>query len=278
MQVLDHRYLATVEDILGEGMPKKDRTGVGTRSSFGHTFSHRMADGFPLLTTKKIHFKSVKGELLWFLSGSTNAKTLRDKYEVTIWDEWAAENGELGPIYGKQWTDWKGVDTGGLPVVANQIQMAIDQLKTNPDSRRIIVNAWNVAQIHEMALPPCHVMFQFYSFDKEGNRYLSLSWYQRSVDVGLGLPFNIASYGLLLEMVAQQVGMIPYELIGMFGDVHIYENHIEALSTQLSRDPTRYQLPKLELNKAKDIFSYKMNDIKLIGYEAYPHIKMDVAV
>ncbi len=262
------QYHELLETILKQGVKKEDRTGTGTLSIFGYQMRFNLNDGFPLVTTKKIHFKSVVYELLWFLRGETNIKYLKEN-GVTIWDEWADENGELGPIYGKQWRKWDGYD--GIQI--DQIKNVIEEIKKNPNSRRLIVSAWNVAQIEQMKLPPCHILFQFYVSDGK----LSLQLYQRSADVFLGVPFNIASYSLLLMMVAQVTGLEAYEFIHTLGDAHLYLNHIEQAKLQLSRDFR--PLPKVELNKQiKNIDGFKFEDIKLIGYDPHPHIKADVSV
>jgi thymidylate synthase len=333
-----HQYIELLEKIRTEGKIKGDRTGTGTFSIFGHQMRFRMSDGFPLLSIKKTHFKSVVHELLWFLQGSTNTKYLKDN-GVTIWNEWEDEDGELGPVYGKQWVDWlgygDGVQSGHMdalghidfrPKGINQIEEVINQLKNNPDSRRIMVNAWNVSEINKMKLPPCHYGFQFYTtelsqserlqlfpkyhpnksiddFRPEGmevqslthqwesrlnkagipKRAVSLMWHQRSVDTFLGLPFNIASYGLLLHMIAQCVNMVPYELIGTLGDTHLYSNHSEQVRELLSRwkevKSNEPKLPILKLNpEIKDIFSFKYEDITLEGYNPMPSIKAPVAI
>ncbi len=256
-------YHDLLRDILQNGTFKQDRTGTGTYSVFGRQLRFNLDEGFPLITTKKVHFKSVVYELLWFLKGDTNVKYLQEN-GVTIWDEWADENGDLGPVYGKQWVDWNG---------HNQIQEVIDTIKKNPDSRRMIVSAWNVAEIPKMKLPPCHILFQFYC---QGDK-LSLQLYQRSCDVFLGLPFNIASYALLLMMVAQVTDKIPHEFIWTGGDTHIYQNHLEQVNLQLSREP--YPLPKIELNpEVKNIFDFTYSDIILHNYQYHPAIKAPVAV
>lgn len=242
-----------------------DRTGVGTMGFFGHQMRFNLQDGFPLVTTKRVHFKSVVGELLWFLSGSTNANELRDKYGVTIWDEWAAPGGELGPVYGAQWRSW-----GGRSI--DQIAGVVDNIKRDPYSRRHLVSAWNPEDLSSMALPPCHAVFQFHVSDGK----LSCQLYQRSADVFLGVPFNIASYALLTHMVASQVGLIPGEFIWTGGDCHLYSNHIDQADEQLSREPKR--LPQLELYSANSIFDYTPDKIRLIGYEPHAAIKAPVAV
>jgi len=262
------QYHELVTHILQHGVPKSDRTGTGTLSVFGHQLRFDLAQGFPLLTTKKCHLKSIIHELLWFLKGDTNIKYLKDN-GVTIWDEWADENGDLGPVYGKQWRKWESA--GGHTV--DQIKDVIDRIKKDPDSRRLIVNAWNAGEVENMALPPCHMMFQFYVADGK----LSCQWYQRSVDVGLGLPFNIASYALLTMMIAQVCDLKLGELVFTGGDVHIYNNHLDALKMQLERKP--FHLPTMKLNPAvKSIEDFKFEDFTLENYQSHPAIKMKVAV
>ncbi len=333
----DHKYINLLQTILNEGTIKKDRTGTGTKSIFASDISHDMSKGFPLLTTKKLHFKSIVHELIWFLKGETNIQYLKDN-GVTIWNEWADENGELGPIYGKQWTDWNGhtrleedyslntVRTsfsgeyvGGKsgPLVErkykgiNQIQYIIDQLKTNPDNRRLLVSAWNVDEIDKMKLPPCHYSFQFYTREMDLNerikeysnslnkhisyfadftesnlddlqfpkRKISILWNQRSVDTFLGLPYNIASYSLLLSMIGHCVNMIPEKVKGNLGDTHLYLNHIDQAKEQINRDCYKYPLPTIKFNtEEKDIFKIKYEDIELIEYNAFPNIKAPIAV
>ncbi len=270
------QYLDLLNRILTEGTDKSDRTGTGTRSVFGHQMRFRMSDGFPLLTTKKLHLKSIIYELLWFLKGSTNIKFLQEN-NVHIWDEWADEQGELGPVYGHQWRSWPDYDGGTI----DQIQYVVDQLKTNPDSRRMIVSAWNVAEVNKMALPPCHTIFQFYTSPcpSEGGekRRLSLQLYQRSADTFLGVPFNIASYALLLQMMAQVTGFEPGDFIHTTGDTHLYLNHLEQARLQLTREPR--PLPTMKLNPdVKDIFSFRYEDFQLEGYDPWPHIKAEVSV
>jgi len=325
MNNLDLQYQALLQDILDNGVEKKDRTGTGTISVFGRQIRHKMSEGFPLLTTKKMAWKTMVTELLWFLRGDTNIKYLVDN-DCHIWDgdayknylnqnmfehiktlgarpysqeefinkiktddEYAKKWGELGPIYGKQWRKWGPMmrdiiplETGGYvykgPI--DQIANLINDLKTNPDSRRLIVNAWNVGELDQMVLPPCHFSFQCYSHEKEGKRYLSLAWNQRSIDFGLGLPFNIASYGLLLEIIAKEVGMIPYELIGNLGDCHIYNNHIDGLKEQLTREP--YPLPKICLDYRegeynKDLTDLTSDDFVLFYYQSHPTIKLPLS-
>jgi len=334
----DKVYHDLLKDILKNGHDKGDRTGTGTKSVFGRQIRFDMKDGFPLLTTKKLHTKSIIHELIWFLSGDTNIEYLQEN-RVSIWDEWADPMGDLGPVYGKQWVDWSGKTQMGLSAKKNaegyyeyvkskttginQIKNLINSLVCSPDSRRIMVSAWNVGEIGQMALPPCHYGFQVWTRelseierfeislksgdtpkgwgtiswvrDKEWNpnnetvievmnrlniprREISLMWNQRSVDTGLGLPFNIASYGLLLEMIAQQTNMIAGELIGNLGDVHIYDNHIEQIQEQLTRESKTDVLPKLKLNKVDTIFDYKFEDFEIVDYDAHSTIKMPIAV
>ncbi len=262
------QYLQLLQHILDNGTEKSDRTGTGTISVFGYQMRFDLAKGFPLVTTKKLHLKSIIHELLWFLKGETNIAYLKE-HGVKIWDEWADENGELGPVYGKQWRSWQGADGKTY----DQIKDVIHQLKNNPDSRRIIVNAWNVAELPDMALSPCHALFQFYV----ANGKLSCQLYQRSADVFLGVPFNIASYALLTLMLAQVCGLQPGEFIHTFGDVHLYSNHVEQAQLQLTRTP--HALPQMKLNPAvADLFDFKYEDFSLENYEAHPHIKAPVAV
>jgi thymidylate synthase len=262
------QYLDILEKVLSEGVRKEDRTGTGTISTFGHQMRFNMKDGFPLLTTKKLHLKSIIHELLWFLKGDTNVKYLQDN-GVRIWNEWADENGDLGHIYGYQWRKWPNYEGGFI----DQISEAIETIKKNPDSRRIIVSAWNVGDIKNMNLPPCPTMFQFYV----ANGKLSLQLYQRSADMFLGVPFDIASYSLLLLMVAQVCDLEPGEFIHTLGDAHIYLNHLEQVNEQLWRDPR--PLPKMKLNpNVKNIFDFKYEDFELIDYDPHPHIKGVVAV
>lgn len=261
-------YLELLQHILDKGTRKQDRTGTGTISTFGYQMRFDLQKGFPLVTTKKLHLRSIIYELLWFLKGDTNIKYLNE-HKVRIWNEWADVNGDLGPVYGHQWRSW-GAPNGKH---IDQISEIIDQIKNNPDSRRIIVSAWNVADIPQMALAPCHALFQFYVADGK----LSLQLYQRSADVFLGVPFNIASYCLLLHMVAQVCNLKVGEFIHTFGDVHIYNNHIDQVNLQLTRDPR--PLPTLKLNPdRKDIFSFKYEDFSIDGYDPHPHIKAEVAV
>lgn len=261
-------YLELIHHILDNGVEKTDRTGTGTRSVFGYQMRFDLRDSFPLVTTKKIHFKSVIHELIWFLSGETNIGYLQEN-GVRIWNEWADENGELGPVYGSQWRSWLGAD--GETV--DQISNVVEQIKTTPDSRRLIVSAWNVAEIPKMKLPPCHSFFQFYVADGE----LSCQLYQRSADVFLGVPFNIASYAALTMMMAQVTGLRLGEFVHTLGDAHLYSNHLTQVETQLSRDPK--PLPTLKLNPNVDsILDFKFEDFELVGYEPHPHIKGAVAV
>lgn len=262
------QYLDLLQYILDNGIEKNDRTGVGTRSVFGYQMRFDLQKGFPLVTTKKLHLRSIIYELLWFIHGDTNIKFLHDN-NVSIWDEWADENGDLGPIYGKQWRRWEGKDGK----VIDQLSWVINEIIKNPNSRRLIVSAWNVAEISEMKLPPCHVLFQFYVV----NNKLSCQLYQRSADIFLGVPFNIASYSLLTHMIAQVTGLQVGEFIHTFGDVHLYLNHIEQAKLQLSREP--FPLPQLKLNPdIKNIDDFKFEDIEIINYQAHPSIKADVAV
>jgi thymidylate synthase len=311
MNNIEHDYLKLLHDILNNGVKKEDRTGTGTISVFGRQIRHDMRLGFPLLTTKKMPFKTIVTELLWFLRGDTNIKFLVDN-NCHIWDGDAYKNyinehlpeigtltleefitlikqnekpafhelGELGPIYGKQWRSWEGLNSN-----TDQIANLINDLKTNPDSRRLMVTAWNVGELNQMVLPPCHFSFQCYSHEKEGKRYLSLAWNQRSCDVGLGIPFNIASYGLLLEIIAKEVNMVPYELIGNLGDCHIYNNHIEIIKEQLNREP--YLLPKLIIDQfdetnhyvgdMDDISEYNIKQFKLENYQSHLPIKLPLS-
>ncbi len=262
------QYLNLLNRILAEGVDKDDRTGTGTISVFGHQMRFNLEDGFPLLTTKKLHLKSIIYELLWFLKGDTNVKYLQDN-GVRIWNEWADDNGDLGHIYGYQWRSWPDYKGGHI----DQIQQAVDQIKNSPDSRRIIVNAWNVGDIDNMNLPPCHMFFQFYVAKGK----LSLQMYQRSADTFLGVPFNIASYALLLQMMAQVTGLKAGEFIHTIGDAHIYKNHLEQVKLQLSRTPR--QLPKMILNPdVKSIFDFDYDDFKLEDYDPWPHISGKVSV
>ncbi len=262
------QYLNLLNRILTEGVVKTDRTGTGTRSVFGHQMRFNMADGFPLLTTKKLHLKSIIHELLWFLSGSTNIHYLQEN-GVRIWNEWADENGELGPVYGHQWRSWPDYKGGTI----DQISNVVDLIRNHPDSRRMMVSAWNPAEIDQMALPPCHCLFQFYVADGK----LSLQLYQRSADTFLGVPFNIASYALLLQMMAQVTGLECGEFIHTTGDTHLYLDHIEQAKLQLTREPRK--LPRMIINPdVKSIFDFKYEDFRLEGYDPHPHIKATVSV
>lgn len=262
------QYKELLQRVLSEGIKKEDRTGTGTISVFGHQSRYKISDGFPVLTTKKLHLKSIIHELLWFLNGDTNIKYLNDN-GVRIWNEWADEDGDLGHIYGYQWRSWPDYSGGHI----DQIKEVVDTIKNNPDSRRIIVSSWNVADIPNMKLPPCHAFFQFYVADGK----LSLQLYQRSADVFLGVPFNIASYALLLKMMAQVTGLEEGDFVHTLGDAHIYLNHIEQVNLQLTRD-TR-SLPEMKINPdVKDIFSFKFEDFELVGYNPHPHIKGEVSI
>lgn len=262
------QYLNLLDHILTHGQTKSDRTGTGTVSVFGYQMRFDLGKGFPLLTTKKLHLRSIIYELLWFLKGGTNIAYLKEN-GVSIWDEWADENGDLGPIYGKQWRSWEGVDGQ----VYDQIKDVLHQIKNNPDSRRMIVNAWNVAELSQMKLSPCHALFQFYVADGK----LSCQLYQRSADVFLGVPFNIASYALLTMMMAQVTGLEPGEFIHTLGDAHLYSNHLEQAKTQRLRTPGK--LPTMRLNpEVKDLFDFKFEDFSLENYEAQAHIKAPVAI
>ena len=262
------QYLDLLNRIFDEGVEKGDRTGTGTTSVFGHQMRFDLARGFPLLTTKKLHLRSIIHELLWFLQGDTNTAYLKEN-GVGIWDEWADEAGNLGPVYGHQWRSWGTPDGGAI----DQVSQVIEQIRKTPDSRRLIVSAWNVGELESMALPPCHLLYQFYV--AEGK--LSCQLYQRSADVFLGVPFNIASYSLLLLMVAQVAGLEPGEFVHTFGDVHLYSNHIEQAKLQLSREPRG--LPAMKLNsEVKDVFSFRFEDFELEDYDPHPHIKAPVAV
>lgn len=262
------QYLDLLETVLKDGVEKKDRTGTGTISIFGYQMRFNLADGFPVLTTKKLHLKSIIHELLWFLQGSTNVKYLQEN-GVRIWNEWAGKDGELGPIYGYQWRSWPAPDGSHI----DQISQVVENLKFNPDSRRHIVSAWNVGQLDQMHLPPCHILFQFYV----ANGKLSCQLYQRSCDVFLGVPFNIASYSLLTMMMAQVTGYQPGDFIWTGGDVHIYSNHLEQVKLQLSREPLL--LPQMKINPAvKSIFDFRFEDFELVNYLAHPHIPGKVAV
>ncbi len=262
------QYLDLIQQIYDHGAIKEDRTGTGTRSLFGHQMRFDLADSFPLLTTKKIHLRSIIHELLWFLTGDTNIQYLRDN-KVRIWDEWADEDGNLGPVYGHQWRSWQSTDGQ----VIDQISDVVGNIKSNPDSRRLIVSAWNVGDVDKMALPPCHLLFQFYV----ANDKLSCQLYQRSADVFLGVPFNIASYALLTLMVAQVTSLQPGEFVHTLGDAHLYSNHLEQAELQLSREPL--DLPTLRINPdVTNIFDFKFEDFTLDNYDPHPHIKASVAV
>jgi len=273
------QYLDLVRRILDEGLEKGDRTGTGTRSVFGHQIRFDLSQGFPALTTKKLHLRSIIHELLWFLAGGTNVKDLQ-KHGVSIWDAWADEEGELGPIYGAQWRSWPTRD--GETV--DQIARVLEQLRTNPDSRRILVSAWNVGEIERMALPPCHTLFQFWSAplrndsgDGAGRRVLSCQLYQRSADVFLGVPFNIASYALLTMMIAQVVGMVPGDFVHTFGDAHLYLNHLEQARTQLEREPR--PLPTMWIDpEVERLEDFRYESFRLDGYDPHPHIKAPISV
>jgi len=262
------QYLDLLDHVLNHGVKNEDRTGTGTISTFGYQMRFNLEDGFPLLTTKKLHLKSIIYELLWFLNGDTNIKYLNE-HKVRIWDEWADENGDLGNIYGYQWRSWPTPNGESI----DQISEVIDSIKNNPNSRRHIVSAWNVADLKNMALPPCHILFQFYVADGK----LSLQLYQRSADIFLGVPFNIASYAMLLKMVAQATGLKPFEFIHTLGDAHIYLNHIEQVKLQLTREPRK--LPNLKINpEKKNIFDFEFDDFVLENYDSHPHIKGAISV
>ena len=265
---LEQPYLDLMQTVLDHGVDRHDRTGVGTRSVFGHQMRFDLSRGFPLLTTKKLHLRSIIHELLWFLKGDTNIGYLKEN-GVRIWDDWADENGDLGPVYGYQWRSWPNPKGGSV----DQIAKVLQQIRTNPQSRRLIVSAWNPAQVDEMQLPPCHCLFQFYV----ANGKLSCQLYQRSADIFLGVPFNIASYALLLTMVAQVTGLKPGEFIHTLGDAHLYSNHIEQAQEQLTRTPNA--APQLVLNPSvDDLFAFRFEDIHIDAYDAHPHIKAEVAV
>lgn len=262
------QYLDLLQHILDHGVEKSDRTGTGTISVFGYQMRFNLREGFPMLTTKKLHFKSIAYELLWFLRGESNIRYLNE-HKITIWDEWATTQGELGPVYGVQWRSWRTADQTTI----DQIQAVIDQIRENPDSRRLIVSAWNVGEIHKMALPPCHMMFQFYV----AKGTLSCQMYQRSADVFLGVPFNIASYSLLTMMIAQVCGLQPGELIHTLGDAHLYNNHVDLAKLQLSREPL--SLPQLRINpEVKSIDGFEFSDLELVHYQAHPSIKAEISV
>lgn len=265
---LVRQYLDLMQHVLDNGTRKSDRTGTGTRSVFGHQMRFDLSDGFPMITTKKLHTRSIFHELLWFISGETNTQYLTEN-GVSIWNEWADEKGNLGPVYGKQWRSWETPDGR----VVDQLANVIEQIKTNPDSRRLIVNAWNVGELDDMALPPCHLLFQFYVADGK----LSCQLYQRSADIFLGVPFNIASYALLVMMMAQVTGLAPGDFVHTLGDAHLYDNHVEQARTQLARDP---RLPaKLVLNPTvTSLFDFTYDDISVLDYDPHPHISAPVAV
>lgn len=265
--MISNQYEQFMRHVYENGVEKSDRTGTGTRSVFGYQMRFNLQEGFPLVTTKKLHLRSIIHELLWFLQGNSNIKYLKDN-GVSIWDEWADENGELGPVYGVQWRNWTGRDQN-----VDQIAELVKTIKTNPDSRRMIVTAWNVAEIHKMALPPCHMMFQVYV----ANGKLSCQLYQRSCDIFLGVPFNIASYSLLTHMLAQQCDLEVGDFVWTGGDCHIYSNHYEQVELQLSREPRDY--PQLKIHRRPDsIFDYRFEDFEIVGYDPHPHIKAPVAV
>ena len=262
------QYLELLQHVLDHGSPREDRTGTGTVGVFGYQMRFDLSEGFPLLTTKKLHLRSIIHELLWFLRGETNIKYLKDN-GVSIWDEWADENGELGPVYGSQWRSWPDGKGGSIDQIAN----VVHDIKTNPFSRRLLVTAWNPAEIQDMALPPCHCLFQFYVNDGK----LSCQLYQRSADIFLGVPFNIASYALLTMMMAQVCGLQPGDFVHTFGDAHIYKNHLDQVRLQLSREPR--PLPTMRLNpEVKDIFGFRYEDFTLENYNPHPHIKGEVSV
>ncbi len=262
------QYLDLMRHVLNTGVEKSDRTGTGTRSVFGHQMRFDLRDGFPLVTTKKLHLRSIIHELLWFLKGETNIGYLKEN-KVSIWDEWADETGELGPVYGSQWRSWKGAD--GETV--DQISGVVEAIKTNPDSRRLIVSAWNVAELPRMALPPCHAFFQFYVAESR----LSCQLYQRSADIFLGVPFNIASYALLTHMIAQVCDLDVGDFVHTLGDAHLYSNHLEQAELQLSREPR--PLPQLKVNPdVRDIFEFRFEDFEIVDYDPHPHIKAAVAI
>jgi thymidylate synthase len=262
------QYLDLMRHVRDHGVAKQDRTGTGTLSVFGYQMRFDLADGFPLVTTKKLHLRSIIHELLWFLSGDTNLRYLHE-HGVSIWDEWADENGDLGPIYGNQWRSWPAADGRHI----DQIGEVVEQIRSNPDSRRLIVSAWNPGELERMALPPCHLLFQFYV----ANGRLSCQLYQRSADIFLGVPFNIASYSLLLMMVAEVTGLQPGEFVHTFGDAHLYANHLQQVDQQLGRSP--YPLPTMRLTPGIDsLFDFRFEDFRLDNYQAHPHIKAPVAV
>ena len=267
MPAVDTQYEDLLRRVLDTGTHKDDRTGTGTRSLFGHQLRYRLDDGFPLITTKRVHFRSVAYELLWFLRGDSNVGWLQE-HGVTIWDEWADANGELGPVYGVQWRSWPTPDGRHIDQIGN----LLDQLRSNPDSRRLVVSAWNVGELDRMALPPCHAFFQFYVADGR----LSCQLYQRSADLFLGVPFNLASYALLTHMVAEQVGLRPGEFIWTGGDCHVYDNHVDQVREQLTR--AAYPFPTLRLRRAASLFDYAFEDFEVDGYQHHPAIKAPIAV
>ncbi|QRZ62034.1 thymidylate synthase [Rothia sp. ZJ932] len=273
MSILLTPYEDLLAEIMETGDEKSDRTGTGTRSVFGRQMRFDLRESFPLITTKRVHFKSIAVELLWFLRGDSNVRWLQER-GVSIWDEWADEDGELGPVYGVQWRSWPA----GHGETIDQIAKVIESLKTNPDSRRHIVSAWNPAEVDEMALPPCHALFQFYvRTGQDGTRELSCQLYQRSADMFLGVPFNIASYALLTQLIAEEVGMVPGEFVWTGGDCHIYSNHFEQVREQLSREP--YPYPQLRVkNKKASIFDYEFEDFELVDYRHHPTIKAPIAI
>jgi thymidylate synthase len=268
MTEIDTPYEDLLRDVLAEGTPKGDRTGTGTRSVFGRQIRYDLAQGFPLITTKRVHLKSVVYELLWFLRGDSNVRWLQER-GVKIWDDWADESGELGPVYGVQWRSWPTPDGGHV----DQIAKVVESIRTNPDSRRHIVTAWNPAEVDDMALPPCHALFQFYEADGK----LSCQLYQRSADLFLGVPFNIASYALLTHMVAAQTGLEVGEFVWTGGDCHIYDNHVEQVQTQLAREPFPYPVLNIK-RKPASIFDYEFEDVEVLGYVSHPTIKAPIAV
>lgn len=267
MTEIETPYEDLLRDVLATGTRKGDRTGTGTRSVFGRQIRFDLAEGFPLITTKRVHLKSVVYELLWFLRGDSNVRWLQER-GVKIWDDWADESGELGPVYGVQWRSWPTPDGGHV----DQIAKVVEQIRTNPDSRRHVVTAWNPAEVDDMALPPCHALFQFYVADGK----LSCQLYQRSADLFLGVPFNIASYALLTHMIAAQTGLEAGEFVWTGGDVHVYDNHVEQVETQLARDP--YPYPSLRLAPRDSIFDYEFEDVEVLGYVSHPTIKAPIAV
>ena len=264
---VDTQYEDLLRHVLEHGSSRPDRTGTGSRSIFGHQMRYDLSRGFPLVTTKRVHFRSIAYELLWFLRGDSNVRWLQDR-KVTIWDEWAAPDGELGPVYGVQWRSWPTPDGGHI----DQISQVLDQLRNDPTSRRMIVSAWNVAEVPRMALPPCHLLFQFYVADGR----LSCQLYQRSADLFLGVPFNIASYALLVHLVAQQVGLEPGDFVWTGGDCHIYDNHVDQVREQLSREA--YPFPQLAVRPATSLFDYDFDDLEVVGYQHHPALRAPVAV